>query len=96
MTTKASASTATKQTSKRSSTASSGKLKAPVRAGNFCKKELVATTSPDASDLHIASVFERANGFDIIHNGFDFLPLTYSDLVDTLVVTTIMAFHQRA
>ena len=35
-----------------------------------------------AECLHIASVFERAGEFDIIHNGFDFLPLTYSDLVD--------------
>ncbi len=42
--------------------------------------------------LHIASVFERADEFDIIHNGFDFLPLTYSDLVSTPVVTTIHGF----
>jgi glycosyltransferase involved in cell wall biosynthesis len=42
--------------------------------------------------LHIASVFERAGEFDIIHNGFDFLPLTYSDLVSTPVVTTIHGF----
>jgi glycosyltransferase involved in cell wall biosynthesis len=42
--------------------------------------------------LHIASVFERADEFDIIHNGFDFLPLTYSDLVATPVVTTIHGF----
>jgi hypothetical protein len=34
-----------------------------------------------AECLHIASAFERAGEFDIIHNGFDFLPLTYSDLV---------------
>ena len=45
-----------------------------------------------AECLHIASVFERANEFDVIHNGFDFLPLTYSDLVDTPVVTTIHGF----
>jgi glycosyltransferase involved in cell wall biosynthesis len=37
-------------------------------------------------------VFERAGDFDIIHNGFDFLPLTYSDLVTTPVVTTIHGF----
>ena len=37
-------------------------------------------------------VFERAGEFDIIHNGFDFLPLTYSDLVTTPVVTTIHGF----
>ena len=34
----------------------------------------------------------RADDFDIIHNGFDFLPLTYSDLVSTPVVTTIHGF----
>ena len=45
-----------------------------------------------AECLHIASVFERAGEFDIIHNGFDFLPLTYSDLVITPVVTTIHGF----
>ena len=42
--------------------------------------------------LHIASVFERADEFDIIHNGFDFLPLTYSDLVSTPMITTIHGF----
>jgi len=45
-----------------------------------------------AECLHIASVFERAAEFDVIHNGFDFLPLTYSDLVATPVVTTIHGF----
>jgi hypothetical protein len=42
--------------------------------------------------LHIAEVFERAAGFDIIHNSFDFLPLTYSGLVPTPVLTTIHGF----
>ena len=28
--------------------------------------------------LHISAVFERAGEFDVIHNSFDFLPLTYS------------------
>ena len=37
-------------------------------------------------------MFEHADEFDIIHNGFDFLPLTYSGLVDTPVVTTIHGF----
>jgi len=45
-----------------------------------------------AECLHIASVFERAGEFDLIHNGFDFLPLTYSRLVDTPVLTTIHGF----
>ena len=42
--------------------------------------------------LHIAEVFERANEFDLIHNHFDFLPLSYSGLVETPVVTTIHGF----
>jgi glycosyltransferase involved in cell wall biosynthesis len=42
--------------------------------------------------LHIAAAFERAAEFDVIHNSFDFLPLTYSRLVETPVVTTIHGF----
>jgi glycosyltransferase involved in cell wall biosynthesis len=42
--------------------------------------------------LHIAHVFERAGEFDVIHNSFDFLPLTYSALVDTPLLTTIHGF----
>jgi glycosyltransferase involved in cell wall biosynthesis len=45
-----------------------------------------------AECLHIAHVFERADEFDVIHNSFDFLPLTYSGLVDTPVLTTIHGF----
>ncbi len=51
------------------------------------------TIEPKVAEcVHIASVFERADEFDIIHNGFDFLPLSYSSLVDTPVVTTIHGF----
>src|SRR6478752_9320823 len=42
--------------------------------------------------LHISAVFERAGEFDLIHNSFDFLPLTYSSLVSTPVLTTIHGF----
>lgn len=45
--------------------------------------------------LHIAHVFERAGEFDVIHNSFDFLPLTYSGLVDTPVLTTIHGFSSE-
>ncbi len=45
--------------------------------------------------LHIATVFERADEFDLIHNSFDFLPLTYSGLVETPVVTTIHGFSSE-
>jgi len=42
--------------------------------------------------LHISELFDRAADFDIIHNHFDFLPLTYSGLVKTPVLTTIHGF----
>lgn len=45
--------------------------------------------------LHISALFERADEFDLIHNSFDFLPLSYSALVDTPVVTTIHGFSSE-
>jgi len=42
--------------------------------------------------LHIAEVFEHADEFDLIHNHFDFLPLAWSRLTTTPVVTTIHDF----
>lgn len=45
-----------------------------------------------AECLHISEIFERSAEFDLIHNHFDFLPLTYSRLVETPVVTTIHGF----
>ena len=42
--------------------------------------------------LHISHLMEQAGRFDIIHNHFDFLPLTYSRLIDTPMVTTIHGF----
>jgi glycosyltransferase involved in cell wall biosynthesis len=45
--------------------------------------------------LHVSAVFERAREFDLIHNGFDFLPLCYSGLVETPVVTTIHGFSSE-
>jgi len=45
--------------------------------------------------LHISTVFERAGEFDLIHNSFDFLPLSYSGLVDTPVLTTIHGFSSE-
>jgi len=44
------------------------------------------------SCLHISEVFEHADKFDLIHNHFDYLPLTYSKLVSTPVLTTIHGF----
>lgn len=45
--------------------------------------------------LHIGAAFERAADFDVISNQFDFLPLTYSRLVRTPVVTTIHGFSSE-
>ncbi|MBS1911060.1 MAG: glycosyltransferase family 4 protein [Bacteroidetes bacterium] len=42
--------------------------------------------------LHISEVFEHAGDFDLIHNQFDFLPLAWSHLVATPVLTTIHGF----
>lgn len=42
--------------------------------------------------LHISAAIEAAADFDIIHNHFDFLPLTYSRLIHTPMVTTIHGF----
>jgi len=45
--------------------------------------------------LHIAHAFERAADFDLLHNHFDFLPLSYSALTDTPVLTTIHGFSSE-
>jgi glycosyltransferase involved in cell wall biosynthesis len=42
--------------------------------------------------LHIAHCFERASDFDLIHNQADFMPLSFSDLVNTPIMTTIHGF----
>lgn len=51
------------------------------------------TADPKVAEcLHISNCFEQAGEFDIIHNHFDFLPLTYTGLVATPVITTIHGF----
>lgn len=42
--------------------------------------------------LHISELFERGDDFDLIHNHFDFLPLTYMGMTSTPVLTTIHGF----
>ncbi|MDH4297396.1 MAG: glycosyltransferase, partial [Cyclobacteriaceae bacterium] len=42
--------------------------------------------------LHISHLMEKADQYDIIHNNFDFLPLTYSRLIATPMITTIHGF----
>ncbi|HWI87567.1 MAG TPA: glycosyltransferase family 4 protein [Sphingomonas sp.] len=42
--------------------------------------------------LHVSYAFERAGEFDLVHNQADFVPLTFSRLVDVPQVTTIHGF----
>jgi glycosyltransferase involved in cell wall biosynthesis len=46
--------------------------------------------------LHISALMERATEFDLIHNHYDFLPLSYSRLIATPMVTTIHGFSSEA
>ena len=45
--------------------------------------------------LHIANLMEQASDFDIIHNHFDFLPLSYSKLIRCPLITTIHGFSSE-
>src|SRR5271169_978347 len=45
--------------------------------------------------LHVAHVFEQAREFDLIHNQADFVPLAFSRLVGTPMVTTIHGFSSE-
>ena len=67
----------------------SGKLRAVCEKG-YEEDKLI---DPKAWEcLHISEVFEKADEFDLIHNNFDFLPLSYSNLIKTPVLTTIHGF----
>lgn len=46
--------------------------------------------------MHISHLMEKANKFDLIHNNYDFLPLSYSGLIDTPVLTTIHGFSSNS
>lgn len=48
-----------------------------------------------AECLHISYLMEQAASFDIIHNNFDFLPLTYSKLIAIPIITTIHGFSSE-
>ena len=51
------------------------------------------TLDPKVAEYrHISEVFEHAADFDLIHNHYDFMPLTYTRLVSTPVLTTIHGF----
>lgn len=60
-----------------------------------CPRPLSEDPSLDAKVwecLHVSRLFERAAEFDLIHNHFDFFPLSFSRLVETPVITTIHGF----
>ncbi|HLZ49040.1 MAG TPA: glycosyltransferase, partial [Candidatus Limnocylindria bacterium] len=60
-----------------------------------CPRPLCEDPSLDAKvweALHIANAFERSRDADILHNHYDFLPLTYSRFVDVPIVMTIHGF----
>ena len=42
--------------------------------------------------LHISEIMEMADEFDLIHNSFDFIPLTFSRLIKPPMLTTIHGF----
>jgi glycosyltransferase involved in cell wall biosynthesis len=72
-----------------------------ITAGNLqavCHQGYEEDRTQDAKVLeclHISNLMERAADFDIIHNNFDFLPLTYTGLIDTPVITTIHGFSSQ-
>lgn len=45
--------------------------------------------------LHLGEAFARAGEFDVLSNQFDFMPLSYSRLIDTPMVTTIHGFSSE-
>ncbi len=70
----------------------SGKLDA------VCPKPYEENKDIDAKvweGLHIANLMEKADAFELIHNHYDFLPLTYSRLIATPMVTTIHGFSSE-
>jgi len=44
--------------------------------------------------LHISKVMQQADEFDLIHNNFDYLPLTYLPFIKTPMLTTIHGFSE--
>ncbi|WP_416442398.1 glycosyltransferase family 4 protein [Leeuwenhoekiella sp. A16] len=66
-----------------------------ARLDSVCPKGYAEDPSLDAKvweALHISNLIEKADQFDVIHNHFDFLPLSYSRLIETPMVTTIHGF----
>jgi len=45
--------------------------------------------------LHISKMMQQADEFDLIHNNFDYLPLTYLPFIKTPTLTTIHGFSDQ-
>jgi len=72
-----------------------GNSKTKARLQSVCElpyEEVPYCNAKVLECLHISQVMEQASDFDIIHNHFDFLPLTYSRLINTPMITTIHGF----
>jgi glycosyltransferase involved in cell wall biosynthesis len=66
-----------------------GRLDGVIEMGYEEDKEI----DPKVAEcLHISNLMEKSNSFDLIHNNFDFLPLTYSHLIEATMLTTIHGF----
>ncbi len=64
----------------------------------ICEKGYEQDRNQDAKVLecmHISNLMEKASNFDIIHNNFDFLPLTFSAFIKTPIITTIHGFSSQ-
>jgi glycosyltransferase involved in cell wall biosynthesis len=70
----------------------SAQLNAVIDKGYEEKREADAKV---VECLHISNVMELADQFDLIHNHYDFLPLTYSRLIRRPIITTIHGFSSE-
>lgn len=70
-----------------------GKLEAIVPGGY---EETEGADAKVFEYQHISFVMERAHRFDLLHNHFDFMPLVWSRLISTPMVTTIHGFSSPA
>lgn len=68
------------------------KLEAFIEKGYEEDKSQIPLVS---SCLHISKALQRADEFDLIHNNFDYLPLTYIPFIKTPMLTTIHGFSDQ-
>lgn len=66
-----------------------GMLEAVVDAGY---EESEGANAKVYEYLHIGHLMEMAHEFDLVHNHFDFMPLVFSRLIKTPILTTIHGF----